>query len=320
MHEKSNTLQIKSHFRDFDQFSQEMRGWNLCFSQLDRGHFEGKLHQISIPDFLLMNVKFNRLLKQDGEQPEGMRTFALLSEDSSQVIWYTRQTMHNCLMLFPKDTRVEAVSYPGFNVYALSISEKLLTKILHRDDTSSLKDLLLHGGRVESCPDKIQALRYLLKQTFLLVQSSPGLVDNAFFQKELHSNLTHMFSCVLNFEGANIDLAPIHERTQLILDIKSWLEEALPEHHSVYDLCEKFRVTHRTMQRAFIEKCGVPPKQYLLALRLNKVRKDLCYSDFSHGKVSDVANRWGFWHMGDFAQFYRRQFGELPSETLRRSS
>lgn len=320
MHDVSKTLQIKSYFRDFDQFSQEMRGWDLCFSQLDRGPFEGKLHQISIPDFLLMNVKFNRLLKQDGEQPEGMRTFALLSEDSSQVVWYTRQTMHNCLMLFPKGIGVDAVSYPGFNVYAISISEKHLPKIFHRDDTSSLISLLLHGGRVESSPDKIQALRYLLKQTFLLVQSRPGLVDNPFFQKELHRDLTHMFSGVLSFGGAKIDLAPIHERTQLLLDIKSWLEEALPEHHSVYDLCEKFKVNERTIQRAFIEKCGVSPKQYLIALRLNKVRKDLRYADFSHGKVSDVANRWGFWHMGDFAQIYRRQFGELPSETLIKSS
>jgi AraC family ethanolamine operon transcriptional activator len=35
-------------------------------------------------------------------------------------------------------------------------------------------------------------------------------------------------------------------------------------------------------------------------------------------KVVDVANRWGFWHMGQLAADYRRQFGELPSETLRR--
>jgi AraC family ethanolamine operon transcriptional activator len=33
--------------------------------------------------------------------------------------------------------------------------------------------------------------------------------------------------------------------------------------------------------------------------------------------VNDVANRWGFWHMGRFASDYRRQFGELPSETLK---
>ena len=32
--------------------------------------------------------------------------------------------------------------------------------------------------------------------------------------------------------------------------------------------------------------------------------------------VTDIANNWGFWHLGDFARNYRREFDELPSETL----
>ena len=33
--------------------------------------------------------------------------------------------------------------------------------------------------------------------------------------------------------------------------------------------------------------------------------------------VQDTAARWGFWHGGQFADDYRRQFDELPSQTLR---
>jgi AraC family ethanolamine operon transcriptional activator len=33
--------------------------------------------------------------------------------------------------------------------------------------------------------------------------------------------------------------------------------------------------------------------------------------------INEIANRWGFWHMSQFAADYRRFFGELPSETLR---
>jgi len=35
--------------------------------------------------------------------------------------------------------------------------------------------------------------------------------------------------------------------------------------------------------------------------------------------VTNEAARWGFLHFGRFAQEYRALFGELPSETLRRS-
>jgi AraC family ethanolamine operon transcriptional activator len=34
--------------------------------------------------------------------------------------------------------------------------------------------------------------------------------------------------------------------------------------------------------------------------------------------VTEVAFRWGFWHLSRFAREYRSMFGESPSETLRR--
>ena len=40
---------------------------------------------------------------------------------------------------------------------------------------------------------------------------------------------------------------------------------------------------------------------------------------FAEGEVSvqDAAARWGFWHLGQFSRDYKRQFGELPSQTLK---
>jgi len=52
-------------------------------------------------------------------------------------------------------------------------------------------------------------------------------------------------------------------------------------------------------------------------VRLNGVRRQL-------GRVApdipitDVANSWGYWHMGQFAADYRKHFGELPSVTRQR--
>ena len=45
---------------------------------------------------------------------------------------------------------------------------------------------------------------------------------------------------------------------------------------------------------------------------------DAAGRDPSTTRVTDVANEWGFWHLGQFAADYRRHFGELPSETFER--
>jgi AraC family ethanolamine operon transcriptional activator len=49
-------------------------------------------------------------------------------------------------------------------------------------------------------------------------------------------------------------------------------------------------------------------------VRLNGARRELG-STVATASVSDAANRWGFWHMGQFAADYRKLFGERPSQT-----
>ena len=52
--------------------------------------------------------------------------------------------------------------------------------------------------------------------------------------------------------------------------------------------------------------------------RLQQVRRRLL--DAAPGEtVTSLATQWGFFHLGRFSGLYRRQFGESPSETLRRS-
>ena len=84
------------------------------------------------------------------------------------------------------------------------------------------------------------------------------------------------------------------------------------------DLCRATVPSGRTLRRAFTEELGMGPKPYLQALRLNGAYRDLRRGDPRETQVNDVANSWGFWHMGQFAADYRRLFAELPARTLGR--
>jgi len=95
--------------------------------------------------------------------------------------------------------------------------------------------------------------------------------------------------------------------------------EASPSTPTARDLAMRVGVTERTLQRTFQETYGIPPKQYLLARELHAVRRILRAGAAHDRVVADVLARRGIWEFGRFAARYRKQFGELPSATLRQA-
>jgi AraC-like DNA-binding protein len=74
----------------------------------------------------------------------------------------------------------------------------------------------------------------------------------------------------------------------------------------------------RTLQWAFKSAEGLGPMQWLRQLRLHAVREALLANGEASPRVADTALRFGFSHLGEFSQSYRRAFGECPRETLNR--
>jgi AraC-like DNA-binding protein len=87
----------------------------------------------------------------------------------------------------------------------------------------------------------------------------------------------------------------------------------------VSDLCRVAAVSERTLENAFKEVMGLTPVAYLIRLRLHRVRQALLARTQGTTTVSAEALNWGFWHFGEFSRAYKECFGELPSDTLRRT-
>jgi len=85
-------------------------------------------------------------------------------------------------------------------------------------------------------------------------------------------------------------------------------------------LAREVNATARTLQLAFNKFRGCTPMQMVKAIRLEFANKDLLSFDPESASVTDTALKWGFTHLGAFAQDYRARFGETPSTTLRRKA
>ncbi|HBC06370.1 MAG TPA: AraC family transcriptional regulator, partial [Rhodospirillaceae bacterium] len=71
-------------------------------------------------------------------------------------------------------------------------------------------------------------------------------------------------------------------------------------------------------QNVFKDVYGMSPMAYLRLVRLKRVHSALRNGGEDGATIAQIARAWGFGHMGRFAEIYRHQFGELPSETVRK--
>ena len=315
MKKDEQTLQIKSQFDTFETFALAVKGWGLDFQQLDCGPFNARLHQFGSQNLLITNAQFNRNILQRGTYPDEMYTFGLTVSQTRPTIKY-HELKRNSLSLFPKGENLDAVSHSDFHCYTFMIANQVVEKRLTENLPYFVEIMLRQGGLVDSASGEVQELRQ-----FLISLNDEALKDDEFIKSEKFNSevpdmlLDHVISVLSAAKERTYSVAQL-QRTKLLQDINSWLAESVCKAHSVEEISKRFQVNERKLRRIFSETYRVSPQQYLLALRLNGARRDLYQASASTTKIGDIANRWDFWHMGKFAKYYHRQFGELPSETL----
>jgi AraC-like DNA-binding protein len=91
-------------------------------------------------------------------------------------------------------------------------------------------------------------------------------------------------------------------------------------HRPIYmpEICAAIGVPERTLRLCCQERLGMSPKQYLTRRRMYIVQRELLSVETEATGVTEIATRFGFWHLGRFSAGYHAIFGELPSTTLAR--
>ncbi len=84
---------------------------------------------------------------------------------------------------------------------------------------------------------------------------------------------------------------------------------------TVGELAKSCGIGPRVLQRYFRRFVGRTPVAHLRTVRLDRVRQDLLRAP-RDARITEIATRCGFSHLGRFATWYRERYGETPSATL----
>lgn len=113
------------------------------------------------------------------------------------------------------------------------------------------------------------------------------------------------------FTSAQSDL--VRRARRLLLDSDA------EQMSDVEALASTIGVSQRRVFQAFKSELGIGPRRFRELVRLNALRTRLLHETPETASVTLLANDHGFSELGRMAGTYRRTFGELPSETLKRS-
>ncbi|MBT8438841.1 MAG: helix-turn-helix domain-containing protein [Gammaproteobacteria bacterium] len=311
----------RKRFDDFEELATAIRAWDLDFRQLDRGRSIPEFTQVLGPNVHFTHARFDRHYHQQGSTPAGMRTFALLEDTVSGVHWFGREVTSSLLMCFPASRELDAVSRPDFNVYTISISEDLLAETGLTIGLSDLNKIIRNEDRVVNCnPALLQAIGSKLREILAYSLHNSLSINHPDIKHILETELPALILEALTVSlDVNSPKPAQWKKQQAIKKSQEYLREFDNESISISALYQFADVSLRTLECAFKEYYGVTPKNYLTAMRFNSVRKELRKNHSQSTSIADIANQWDFWHMGQFAADYKRLFGELPSETVKKA-
>ena len=308
------TLLLNDHFQDYDDFAQSIRGWGVDFRQLKPGRSPASLQQFGVPDLLVTRFNMSQAYDQRGSTPNKMLTIGFLEEAAGMA-----QTPEGIISVenvwcFSSGREFECTNQADFRAFGLSVSEALIDEVA---DTCELRDIhsSLGSNQVVRCRQRadLDRIRQQLATISRILRNSSN--DQPTMLAPKHDLVRELLEILAGPQ--EITSLKMTTRKQLVLRRALDFLDANPGSPiTVHQLAKETGAGIRTLEYVFRDYYGVTPKAYLSARRLSGARRELQWQEIESTLVSDVAHRWGFWHLGRFSADYKRFFGELPSETL----
>ena len=305
-------MALHAIFQNIAQYCDSV-GWDLDFRQLEKGTLDARVCAIKMAFGVVLQVNFNRAFHQVGCAPKDQLTFGIPDVGVGEFGWCAAQSRGGTLLNFNLNSGFEGVSPAGFNGHTFSFDANALQDFAVSLGLDTALASLIEGRSYWNTPGTIKLGHHLRRFSRVLGRNDPDVLNSEMINEEIAA-------CVLECLNGESDEHDVISTGQKHVVLKRSMEilndpDQLPI--TVARLCAEVPTSLSTLKRVFLAEFSVLPKTYIRSRCLSAVREDL--AKFSSGtRIADVANKWGFWHMGQFARDYRAMFGELPSDTLKR--
>jgi AraC family ethanolamine operon transcriptional activator len=300
--------------RDFDELAGAFPRWDLRFRQYGHGPFRGHLQFLHLGGIQVFRAALNRMIHIEGWPPPGsFGCFPVLAANEN-ALWSGRRLKAGQVRVFDPGQEADHVTAADhYQLVALAVDGDLFRQDAPVLGGCDLEERLVGREAVTSSPACCRTLWSHLVGLLDLAQARPDLLAQS--GRLIEQECLRRFVGLLARSNDDRTAWQPSNRARVVRRAEDYMRAHLGGRLSVLDLCRELAVSERTLHYAFQEVRGLSPMAYFQAVRLNAVRQEL-RTAADTVTVHEIAQRWGFYHPGEFAAAYRRLFGELPSQTL----
>lgn len=303
--------------QDIDAHAAHQPDWSLRYQQLSSGQFQGRMRHVQLPEMRLVLEETNLALRQVGRLDPGCFGFAMPLQSTKGFPIFNGQRVPFDAIMSGRGNDIDLCTPPDFSLIAVVVDEDLLAPLWERMYLKPLSQWLEQQLVLKVSPVMASHLRQLHLQALVHASQLSEQGASEFALAQLRDDILVEWIETLPSSVDTSELPSLNLRKRLV-DKACELMLAHPDEPlSMLQVCSRIGTSRRKLNYCFQDVLGISPIKYLRALRLNSVRRDLL-SARPGTTVQDIATHWGFMHLSQFSLDYKRQFKELPSQTLKR--
>ncbi len=305
-------------FNDIDQFCESLQDWDIEFHQIKPGSAASRLSVMSVGGNSFQRVAFDSRIQQFGSAPSNAVTFGFLLEDNADINWCSERGGQSDVMLFPAN-EWECISESGFVGHTLSFDVPTIARARKQLGADSAELFGAADPRLIShaMKGRLGFLRRELDDCFDALENNQVIPGKTTALDELADEIALELVAAASGRLTFDELLMPSTRESVRKRARDIIHSHSSQDISISLLCDQLGTSRSTLERSFKAYYGIGPKNYIKLVRLHRLHHQLRGAG-PEARVTEMAMDQGFWHMGQLGRDYLRQFGCLPSETLKK--
>ena len=307
-----------NRFNDVQTHASAVNDWRQTYSQISAGNLQSSLAQIKSQRLHVFREQINQRVVQHGEAPRGKVCFAVPIAIPGAIRMQGREADETSLFVLRGGEEFMFHMPMGMDMLSLTFDSELFDHALDDSPDAENIEKLLKQPVIRIPTHRFSECRRRLVAMFSEAIADGTASTQTGFEPNLESALLdELMELLADHHLKSLERQPTSVHSFIVERCHHLTVSDTFNPPNVIDLCERLKISRRTIQNSFKNVTETTPTHYIRSIRLNGARRELMSTHSAELSIGDAASKWGFSHLSHFAADYHGLFGELPSQTLR---